>query len=654
MKIHDKTYRTVSANYGMSYSISNVMAQSGIDRLLSLLPTSFAEDMVRDYVGNKMLNPGYVPEIDSELCIEQALAITALELSMKQHLDMHFNTVEIGFLDKVKSFTRDPFYDQMYQEKVLEGKRFHHSDVKLIIGAGGVISHAPKREQALYMMLRGFRAEGVTEVWRDNNFISPHLGKLSDVDEGEAFRLLMEECYEKLGTVINPSVKSKRMNRKVMTATIDGVKISLNKNEVRYLPIDKKVSVEIVLEEEATIRGIDKVIKFETDFPLLLMTYSHRDLDFSVLMNELKLYNFSDESFHIQTKTFALKNYIEEGDFELSLDLPYKGSILFEKGDKVTSDQIYGVNKFALPKLYIISLTKLLGNHFDSNMMRNQLMLRVGDFLDFDQQIMGMAHSPIKGVIKSINYDTGTILAQEIQDYTEKPITINFAKRLNIKPKSIYGYLKKGKNDFVFEGERLNKLNSKSATTIIKAPITGNLVDIDSKKGTVTIQYKITPNEHKIGLNCEVTDVREYMGLDVKYSGSRVQGKIGFGKQMNGELIYCSNLNDITAVMKKVVVYNGKVDSKILKRLEKAGIHGLVIPTISNRELVEFISEEIGIALTGKEKIQFPLILMKGFGEASFDDDFLELVKNSEGKSALLLPITQIRAGVTRPTIIIT
>ena len=173
--INSRLYRTVSANYGMSYSISNVIANAGYEALKELLPDRFTENIVRNYVGNKMLNPGYVPDNDNEIAIEQAVAILALRLSLEQHYDMHLNTNKVGFLEFVKSRFRDPFYDQMYQEKVAEASQFHHSDISIVIGAGGVISHVRNPLQALYIIMQGFRVEGITQIWRDKHFISPDI-----------------------------------------------------------------------------------------------------------------------------------------------------------------------------------------------------------------------------------------------------------------------------------------------------------------------------------------------------------------------------------------------------------------------------------------------------------------------------------------------
>jgi hypothetical protein len=57
--------------------------------------------------------------------------------------------------------------------------------------------------------------------------------------------------------------------------------------------------------------------------------------------------------------------------------------------------------------------------------------------------------SPVRGRVEKINFDSGTIIMREIQDYSTKPVTLNVAKKLNIKPKMITRYMKKSLNDFV-------------------------------------------------------------------------------------------------------------------------------------------------------------------------------------------------------------
>jgi uncharacterized protein (TIGR01319 family) len=271
--INGKTNRTVSANYGMSYSISNILLNAGWDSLKALLPEGFNEREVRNYIGSKMLNPIYTPSNDTEICIEQAIAILGLRLSMEQHLDMHYNTLKVGFLERVKSYLRDPFYDQMYQSKVEEKSKFHQSDINIVIGAGGVISHAPTKKQALYIISEGFKVQGITQVWRDFDFISPHIGKLSEIDKDVAHHLLETECYENLGTVITPYVDARKDNELVLTVKVGNEATNFHRNQLKYINIEKEVNVEIKLEGYTKIRGVEKKHTFTTDKPILINTF---------------------------------------------------------------------------------------------------------------------------------------------------------------------------------------------------------------------------------------------------------------------------------------------------------------------------------------------------------------------------------------------
>ena len=80
-----KFNRTVSANLGMSYSICNVLAESGLDNVLRWVPFDINRKELTNRIGNKMIRPTTVPQSLEELFIEQAIAREALRLSFKQH-----------------------------------------------------------------------------------------------------------------------------------------------------------------------------------------------------------------------------------------------------------------------------------------------------------------------------------------------------------------------------------------------------------------------------------------------------------------------------------------------------------------------------------------------------------------------------------------
>ena len=77
--------RTVSANLGMSYSISNVFAEATLPMVMRWVPFLMDERDLRNRVKNKMIRPTTIPQSMEELISEQAIAKEALRLAFKQH-----------------------------------------------------------------------------------------------------------------------------------------------------------------------------------------------------------------------------------------------------------------------------------------------------------------------------------------------------------------------------------------------------------------------------------------------------------------------------------------------------------------------------------------------------------------------------------------
>ncbi len=659
--INDRLYRTVSANYGMSYSISNVIANAGFSALSELLPSSLNEKYVRNYIGNKMLNPGFVPDNDAEIAVEQAVAILALRLSLEQHYEMHLNTSKVGFLESVKSRFRDPFYDQMYQEKVAEAGKFHHSDINIVIGAGGVISHVKKALQALYIVMQGFYVEGITQIWRDKHFISPHLGALSEHNKEQAYSLLISECFENLGTVINPYIDTRKEDRLVMTVEVGKDIYNLMINEIKYIEIKELTKVTIKLTKYALIKDVEETTSFETDKALIITTYPNRKIDNTKLIEALNLYNFDSNSLFDDLESKKImgvsKHYSKStGKFTKEVKLPYQGDILVNAGDTLEPHSIYGVNNHLFPKIYIISLAKLLGSNFGKIDIRSEMLVGVGDVIKYDQKLIDIAHSPIRGIIKMINYETGTIIVRELQDYHERPMKVAVAKLINKKPNSLRNKLIVQLGEFVFEDQNLVNmvhLAKDSINRIVRAPNTGYVTNIDYERGEVTIQYIKKPVNYQAQLNCQVLNVNEGESINVEYEATEYQGVIGFGKGNYGDLIYLKDIYDNSLIEGQIVVFDNNVTLDDLNYLEKQKISGLIIAGIEMSDIIKFLGKEIGVALTGNEDIPYPIIVMNGFGKFNLDPDLIKVVKENIGRNCLLNPTTQIRAGVTRPKVII-
>lgn len=223
-------HRTVSANYGMSYNLCNVMAEAGVPNILRWLPFPFDATLLRDILRNKMIRPTTIPETLEELCIEQAAAREALRLSLIHHraLAMHLRGT---------SRQRD-FSDAFALD---EDSVVNLMQLDLCIGSGGVLSHAPDRTQAALMMLDAFQLEGFTQLAVDSIFMMPQLGVMSQLAPQAAQEVFEKDCLVLLGTSIAP-VGRARPGAAVMDVELvmpDGSqqKFSLRAGELRRVPL---------------------------------------------------------------------------------------------------------------------------------------------------------------------------------------------------------------------------------------------------------------------------------------------------------------------------------------------------------------------------------------------------------------------------------
>ena len=187
--------RTVSANLGMSYSISNVLAEAGLDNILRWVPFDIEEADLRDRIKNKMIRPTTIPQLLEELQVEQAIAREALRLAFIQHREL-----AVGLKGVQTERTLSDVFDQNDEGDSL----VQMMDLDLLVGSGGVLSHAPGRAQSAAMLIDAFQPEGITQLAVDSIFMMPHLGVLSTVNERAATEVFERDCLIYLGTCVAP------------------------------------------------------------------------------------------------------------------------------------------------------------------------------------------------------------------------------------------------------------------------------------------------------------------------------------------------------------------------------------------------------------------------------------------------------------------
>ena len=208
--------RTVSANLGMSYSVCNVLAEAGMENVLRWVQFDIDEIDLNNRIGNKMIRPTTVPQSMEELMMEQAIAREALRLSFIQHK---------AFAVNLKGIQKERTISDAFEQSESGLSLVNMIELDLLVGSGGVMSHAPRREQSARMLIDAFLPEGITQLAVDSIFMMPQLGVLANIDKEDlkedarkaAVEVFEKDCLIRLGTCISPVGKIKP-NMTVLTA----------------------------------------------------------------------------------------------------------------------------------------------------------------------------------------------------------------------------------------------------------------------------------------------------------------------------------------------------------------------------------------------------------------------------------------------------
>ena len=190
--------RTVSANLGMSYSICNVYEQAGYENIRRWVSFEVDKEGLSNWISNKMVRPTTIPQTLSNLILEQALAREALRLSFAHHRQLA-RKIEQEELSVVWRSMKDAVKSSFGTE-IIDLKK-----LGILVGSGGVLSHAPRRNQAALMLLDAFQPEGFCQLAVDSIFMMPHLGVLASQYPEIAAEVFDKDCLVRLGTCLAPS-----------------------------------------------------------------------------------------------------------------------------------------------------------------------------------------------------------------------------------------------------------------------------------------------------------------------------------------------------------------------------------------------------------------------------------------------------------------
>ena len=240
---------------------------------------------------------------------------------------------------------------------------------------------------------------------------------------------------------------------------------------------------------------------------------------------------------------------------------------------------------------------------------------------------------------------------------------VNVAHQLSAAASEVPKLMQKRTGDAVREGEVLavspglfGWFPSEAVTRVA-----GTVESISNVTGQVILRGAPIPVQVRAYVTGTISEVLPNEGVVVEAPVTFVQGIFGIGGETYGPLKVLSRkpgedlkAADIDARHRgAIVVVSGRIHGEAVRRAIEVGVSALVGGGIDDHDLRTILGYDLGVAITGTERIGLTLIVTEGFGDIAMADRTLELLQSRDGADAAVNGATQIRAGVLRPEIVI-
>jgi hypothetical protein len=193
------------------------------------------------------------------------------------------------------------------------------------------------------------------------------------------------------------------------------------------------------------------------------------------------------------------------------------------------------------------------------------------------------------------------------------------------------------------------------------SPDNGTVETISQITGQVILRGAPEPIEVVAYLAGEVVEVIPEQGVDVEADVAMVQGILGIGGEAFGTIRLACQSPEITLtpdlihqdMQGQIVIGGARMTGEAIKRAIEVGTAAVISGGMDDQDLKEILGEDLGVAITGSEKIGTSLVITEGFGDIAMAARTFELFKHFATREASVNGATQIRAGVLRPEILI-
>ncbi len=240
---------------------------------------------------------------------------------------------------------------------------------------------------------------------------------------------------------------------------------------------------------------------------------------------------------------------------------------------------------------------------------------------------------------------------------------INLANQLSMPPQDVPECMLKKEGERIAIGEALARTKGIFGMfkNEYKSKVEGTIESISPVTGQVIIRGAPIPVQVLAYLTGAVVEVLPNEGVIIENEVTFVQGIFGVGGEAFGKIRMACKTPDqeltddlIHADMKDCIIIGGaRMTYPAIQKAKQVGAAAIVSGGIDDQDLKQFLGYDLGVAITGQERMGLTLIITEGFGEISMARRTFELLHSRQGDDASVNGATQIRAGVMRPEILI-
>ena len=195
----------------------------------------------------------------------------------------------------------------------------------------------------------------------------------------------------------------------------------------------------------------------------------------------------------------------------------------------------------------------------------------------------------------------------------------------------------------------------------VESPVDGTIESISQSTGRVVVREAPIPVEVDAYVKGVVDEVVENEGIVLSSNAAFIQGIFGIAGEKRGELALVSSspseelkADQISSEMEgKILIGGSFLSLEAYKKALSMNVAGIVVGGFNYYDLKAILGYNLGVAITGTEKLNTALIVTEGYGSIPMSEATYSLLKDNVGNAASINGATQIRAGVIRPEIVI-